>query len=266
MSESESSDATAVSEPLAGSYGIDNPYVVAVFSAVGVVAAAFGVAAVAGSQPAAAIGPAIAAVFLFVVVWLMVRSSRVVKVRLWEDLLDDVDLAGDEEVLDIGCGRGLVTVLAARRVPDGSVAGIDIWRPRDQSGNKRAAAEANLEIEGVADRVEIVDADMIQLPFEDQSFDLVTAGLSIHNLALGKDRKTAIDEIVRVLRPGGHIVIVDVGPTMEFADGLETAKLADVDRSQRLWAHYPPVRVVTARKRGGSGSNRPPGWNKKKRK
>lgn len=253
-------------EPLRGTYGIDSPYVVAIFATVGIAAAAFAVAAVAGGQPAAAIGPIIAAVFLVAVAWIMVRTSRVAKPRLWSDLLDDLNLAGTEDVLDVGCGRGLVTVLAARAVPDGTVTGIDIWRPRDQSGNRRPATEGNLEIEQVADRVEIVDADVIDLPFEDGSFDLVTAGLAIHNLALSKDRKTAIGEIVRVLRPGGQIVIVDVGPTNEYADGLEAAKLADVHRSDRIWAHYPPVRVVTARKRGGSGANKPPGWNKKRRK
>jgi SAM-dependent methyltransferase len=253
-------------DTLRGSYGIDSPLVVAIFAVVGVIAGVFAVAAALGGQPAAAIGPAIAAVFLLTVTVTMVRSSRVAKRDLWVGLLDDLDLTGSEDVLDLGCGRGLVTVLAARRVPDGAVTGIDIWRARDQSGNKRVATERNVETDGVADRVEIIDADMVQLPFENQSFDVVTAGLALHHVALSKDRKTAVGELVRVLRPGGRVIIVDVGPTNELADTLEAAKLADVDRSKRLWAHYPPVRVVTARKRGAGGAGRAPGSGKKRRK
>ena len=62
------------------------------------------------------------------------------KRAIWAQLLDELGLRGDEHVLDVGCGRGAVLMLAARRLPAGRAVGADVWRRRDQSGNSRAAA------------------------------------------------------------------------------------------------------------------------------
>jgi len=56
------------------------------------------------------------------------------KRAIWAQLLDELDLRGDEHVLDVGCGRGAVLMLAARRLPAGRAVGADIWRRRDQIG------------------------------------------------------------------------------------------------------------------------------------
>ncbi|HEX2745340.1 MAG TPA: 50S ribosomal protein L11 methyltransferase [Streptosporangiaceae bacterium] len=81
------------------------------------------------------------------------------KRAIWAELLDELGLRGDERVLDVGCGRGAVLMLAARRLPAGRAVGADVWRRRDQSGNSRAATERNAAAEGVRERVELVDAD-----------------------------------------------------------------------------------------------------------
>jgi arsenite methyltransferase len=65
------------------------------------------------------------------------------KRAIWAQLLDELGLRGDEHVLDGGCGRGAVLMLAARRLPAGRAVGADVWRRRDQSGNSRTAAERN---------------------------------------------------------------------------------------------------------------------------
>jgi SAM-dependent methyltransferase len=62
------------------------------------------------------------------------------KLSVWKELLDQLDLRGGEYVLDIGCGRGAVLVLAGRRLSRGRATGADIWRRRDQTGNGRGAA------------------------------------------------------------------------------------------------------------------------------
>jgi hypothetical protein len=74
------------------------------------------------------------------------------KRAIWAKLLDELGLRGDEQVLDVGCGRGAVLMLAARRLPAGRAVGADVWRRRDQSGNSRAAAERNAVAGGVRDR------------------------------------------------------------------------------------------------------------------
>ena len=74
------------------------------------------------------------------------------KRAIWAQLLDDLGLQGDEHVLDVGCGRGAVLMLAVVRAPVGRAVGADVWRRRDQSGNSRAAAERNAVAEGGATR------------------------------------------------------------------------------------------------------------------
>lgn len=68
--------------------------------------------------------------------------TRLGKFEVWDELLDELDLRGDEQVLDIGCGRGAVLLLAANQVPAGRAVGADIWRRRDQAGNSSAARRA----------------------------------------------------------------------------------------------------------------------------
>ena len=86
------------------------------------------------------------------------------KRSIWSELLNALDLEGDEHVLDVGCGRGAVLIAAAHRLPKGRAVGVDIWRRRDQSGNRRSATEHNSVVEGVAERVELVDGDARDLP------------------------------------------------------------------------------------------------------
>ena len=193
-------------------YGIDGGYAgLAVFGVIeaglaGAVAWAArgrrpGVAALAAAGGVAVAGSA--ASYLY--------STGPGKRALWTELLDELDLAGDEHVLDVGCGRGAVLMLAARRVPAGRAVGVDVWRRRDQSGNSRAAAQRNAVAEGVRDRVEILDADARDLPFASASFDVVVSSLAISNIEDAAGRAQALSEAARVLRPGGRLRIVDDG-------------------------------------------------------
>jgi SAM-dependent methyltransferase len=133
------------------------------------------------------------------------------KLRIWERELDRAGLAGNEQLLDLGCGRGAVLIEAARRLPKGRAVGVDLWS-RDQSGNSPAATLANATVAGVADRVEVHTADMTELPFADGSFDVVTSALAIHNIPSPEGRCQAIDEALRVLRPGGQLLVADPWP------------------------------------------------------
>jgi arsenite methyltransferase len=182
------------------------------------------------------------------------RFSRRGKFEVWARLLTRIGLRGDERVLDLGCGRGAVLLTAAKLVPHGSVVGIDIWRA-DQTGNSPAATLANADAEGVADRVELHTADMTDLAFPHDSFDLVVSNLAIHNLPDNHARRSAIDEAVRVLRPGGHVVIADLGFTRQYASWLQERGMAGVERQDlgwRAWWGVPFIRAhaVTATKPG----------------
>jgi ubiquinone/menaquinone biosynthesis C-methylase UbiE len=136
-------------------------------------------------------------------------------------------------VLDVGCGRGLLLIGAARRVGPGDKAvGIDLWRTRDQSGNDPEVTKRNAVAEGVDERIELHTGDMTQMPFADASFDAIVSTYAIHNVPTRAGRSKALQEIARVLAPGGRVSIVDIGPGRAY--GVELAALGLIDVARKL--------------------------------
>ena len=148
--------------------------------------------------------------WLFLNAGWFVYTTRAGKFAVWSELLDRLELKGDERLLDIGCGRGAVLLMAARRLPRGRAVGIDVWSAKDQSGNAEQVTRRNAALEGVAERVELHTADMRQLPFDDGSFDVVVSSLAIHNVPGAGERARALSEAARVLKKCGKLAIVDV--------------------------------------------------------
>src|SRR5712671_5044036 len=83
----------------------------------------------------------------------MLWSSKVAKLGLRDRILDSLALNGDEKILDVGCGRGLLLIGVAKRLKSGRATGIDIWNPQDLSKNTAEAAKENAKLEGVAEKV-----------------------------------------------------------------------------------------------------------------
>ena len=229
-------------------YGLDAPGVVRGFALAGAALAVVTVALVVLGVPGLPELTGLSAVMFVATVAAMLHSSRRGKLVERDRLLDALDLRGDEVVLDVGCGRGLLLVGAAKRLPGGRAVGVDVWSAKDQSANSRAATLANAEAEGVGDRVEVLDGDTRDLPFADASFDVVVSSLAIHNVHEADDRERACFEIARVLRPGGRVAVLDLRATGEYMRAFEDAGLTGVARSGRSFRMYPPVRVVTARR------------------
>src|SRR3954471_965456 len=169
------------------------------------------------------------------------------KFVVWAGLLDRLGLRGDERILDLGCGRGAVLMMAAQHLTTGRAVGVDLWRRGDQSGNSAEAARRNAVAEGVADRVELHTGDMTALPFEDNGFDVVLSNFAIHNISGRGGREKAISEAVRVLRPGGRVLIVDVRATRQYQAQLARLGMCDVGRRGLRW-WFQPARLVTATK------------------
>ena len=139
----------------------------------------------------------------------MLFYSKVEKLKLAQRLLDKISWRGDERVLDVGCGRGLLTVAAAHRVPHGSVTGVDVWNRAALSGNRSESVLENAKIEGVEDRVKVKQCDAQDLSFPAGSFDVVISNFVVHEMKDRSARKKMMREIARVLRPGGHVALVD---------------------------------------------------------
>ena len=199
-----------------------------------------------------AAAPGLGGLWLLLNAATFVHTTRVGKFTVWADLLDRLALKGDERLLDIGCGRGAVLLMAAKRLPRGVAVGVDLWSTTDQSGNAEQVTRRNAALEGVEERVELHTADMRQLPFDDGSFDVVVSSLAIHNVPGAPERAKALREAARVLKRGGTLVIADIRHASVYARELEACGLTITDRRSlgvRVWYAFGPwaaTRLVAA--------------------
>lgn len=129
-------------------------------------------------------------------------------------LIEAADLRPGERVLDVACGTGIVTRLAADRVgPDGSVAGLDPNPAMLAVAGQAVSAEPPVAWH---------HAPAEEIPLEDESFDVVLCGMGLQFFG---NRPAALREIHRVIVPGGRFVANVPGPTppplQAMADALE---------------------------------------------
>lgn len=159
---------------------------------------------------------------------------------------------GDERVLDVGCGRGLLLAGAAKQIARqngrGHATGIDIWSNTDMASNSAAATEHNLELEGVSQFCTLVSKPAQEMPFADASFDLVLSNLCLHNIYDRPTRRQALVQIARVLRPGGTAIISDYKRTSEYARQLRELGFTVEKRRGSFITTFPPLTVILARK------------------
>jgi ubiquinone/menaquinone biosynthesis C-methylase UbiE len=191
--------------------------------------------------------------FMLAVLGFYLHSTLRGKFVVWADLLDQLHLRGDERILDMGCGRGAVLLMAAQHLTTGRAVGVELWRSVDQSGNSAEATRRDAIAEGVADGIELHTGDMTALPFTDNSFDVVVSSLAIHNISGSTGREKAIDEAARVLRPGGRLLIADIRSTRQYQEQLARIGMSDVTRRRLGWQFWwggpwAPTRLVTATK------------------
>ncbi|MEJ2252696.1 MAG: class I SAM-dependent methyltransferase [Candidatus Lokiarchaeota archaeon] len=179
----------------------------------------------------------------------MIWSSKIGKVTLIEQIVDSLALKGDENVIDIGCGRGLFLNTAARRLNNGKVTGIDIWQSKDQLGNSPETTLTNVQAEGVADRVEIKTGDMRELPFPNETIDVVISSIAIHNVHEKEEREKVFKEIDRVVKPNGQIAIIDFPPIIEnLKKTLTEMGWKNITVSKRNRKIMPPVKILKGKK------------------
>ena len=107
-----------------------------------------------------------------------------------------------QEILDVACGTGDFTIGTAMAAAEGSrVTGIDLSEGMLDIGRKKAAQA------GLGDKIEMVQGDCENLPYQDHSFDRVTVAFGVRNF---EHLDLGLKEMLRVLKPGGKVVILEL--------------------------------------------------------
>lgn len=132
--------------------------------------------------------------------WLAGPGSQ----RVLDQVLDSLQLQGSERILDAGSGGGQLGLAAVRRLKSGKVVAL----------GDTAANEAPRELaknEGLGDRIRFESTDWKKLGYPDGSFDAVICSRMLNNLEADALRTSAVREMARVLKPGGKLVLNEVG-------------------------------------------------------
>ncbi|MBP6941078.1 MAG: bifunctional demethylmenaquinone methyltransferase/2-methoxy-6-polyprenyl-1,4-benzoquinol methylase UbiE [Syntrophorhabdaceae bacterium] len=104
-------------------------------------------------------------------------------------------------LLDVATGTGDVAVCASAVHPDIGITGLDFIQ------NMLKAGKAKISRKGLGQKISLVQGDAESLPFSDNTFDVVSIAFGIRNIP---DRKAAIEEMIRVLVPGGRLMVLEM--------------------------------------------------------
>ena len=145
-------------------------------------------------------------------------------------ICEEVPLQPEDSVLSVGCGPGFETAVLAQQVAeDGNVTGIDVNKDvlgaaRDRSGN--------------LPQVSFQQGDVTDLPVADESYDLAIAK---QVLQFVNDVDSALDELFRVLKPGGRVAVVEVAReshVIHSSDPERMRRANEVYRAARGDRHF----------------------------
>jgi arsenite methyltransferase len=198
-----------------GNYGVDTPAVPAVQAFLALIMLQVGYKQITNDDNNEGWALIAAGGLLLAIALVYLHASRRGKFRVWSRALGELNLDGSEQAVDLNCARGAVTTLVAARLTTGKVLGVDTWSRKSMMTSNRAGSEdqiarRNAVAEGVADRVEYKQADIRDLNLPGNHYDLVVSGLGISALPRDDFRQEAIDEAVRVAKPGGQLLIADI--------------------------------------------------------
>ncbi|MEO6849254.1 MAG: class I SAM-dependent methyltransferase [Mucilaginibacter sp.] len=179
---------------------------------------------------------------------LMLVYSLFGKFKHRDRMLKMINWTGNERVLDIGTGKGLLMIGAAKKLTTGTSIGIDIWNEEDLSGNNIENTLKNAEIEGVKDKIGIENENAMNMSFADNSFDVILSNLCLHNIYDKEGRKTACKEISRILTKGGTCIISDYKHVRQYKHNFDELGLQTKLCVANFLTTFPPLRILVIKK------------------
>ena len=125
-----------------------------------------------------------------------------------ELVLPFVDLfASDHDlILDAGCGHGRTSIALSKIARKGRIVAVDRFDASYIENGGKTLLEANLKTANITDRVQVVQGDVTSLKFGDNTFDTLVSSYMMDHL--GEKKKPALQELNRVLKPGGKFLLV----------------------------------------------------------
>lgn len=163
-------------------------------------------------------------------------------------MLNMIEWTGNEQVLDVGTGLGLLMIGAAKRLTTGRSTGIDIWSHTDLSMNSRENTIKNTVLEGMGNKCAILNEDAMDMSFADESFDVVLSNLCIHNIYEKTGRLQACREIARVLKTGGTAIISDFRHMQEYRHNFKQLGLETKMMGANYLMTFPPLNILVVKK------------------
>lgn len=170
-----------------------------------------------------------------IVLWVFIGILQGARLRIRDRIANAVRWRGDEQILDVGTGSGITLFGSAKHLTTGKATGIDIWLPNAGGGTAEQFWK-NARAEGLERRVELQNVDARQMPFENESFDVITSSAALHHIGhSADDREQALREMVRVLKPGGTIALCDIASMIDpAADFLQRSGITLIERHGRI--------------------------------
>eukprot|EP00041_Stephanoeca_diplocostata_P015568 m.297583 g.297583 ORF g.297583 m.297583 type:complete len:678 (-) comp20083_c0_seq8:563-2596(-) len=162
--------------------------------------------------------------------------------------------AAKVKVMDAGCDDGLASIILCRRHRGVHITAVDYLK-----GRALNQIETNLFAEFIHHRVEVVVGDLAVMTFaESNSFDIVVSCFKLHKLKDEAERYAVLDEMLRVLKPGGQLFILDALYVSQYALHLACNDVEGA-MSKRLHFSTVPIRYLMATKPGPGLSPAPSG-------
>lgn len=154
--------------------------------------------------------------------------------KVYNLIIQSLGTAVKGKILDIGSGNGVLVIKIAQKHENAEVTGIDYWG-KDWEYSK-SVCEKNAQKVKVESRVHFQKGDAAALDFASNTFDAATSNLTFHEVKSAADKRTVLQEALRVIKPGGVFAFVDYfhdakyyGKTLEFEKYLGDMKLAQLE-------------------------------------